>query len=446
MVSGSTSSFSWLLLNSGRETETFCKDFVFTIFIGCWVFSGTSKVACMHTWPVMLKPLMLTALCFAIALGVMAFIPRPVDPEAALESLPLARTRLPSNPDLFKAGSPTDERRAPLSPIRTGLPVVTYNNAGNAGELSGESLSPDCNTSQANIINREAITPEPPHLWQGFPSKHSSHGNEDRTRGGTISTRNAPGGFGGSTSGSVPQRADSFGQKYLSYSPTSSRVPVRSRASMIRPAVGGKSTPAAKFRPNRISIPKPRHDALPPIPLRNPPSLVTMPRDHAIEYPRAPRVFPALSNNSALIPPWDDSQPTSPEQALITTPDVYSFHPAPENVHSVMVEPPPYVLLPSVSTPRVERFQDLSAFWGPSSPRDTSAGNNASFVAGGSNAPPVRSASQPRRTVQRPGEGTTHHAGNPPVKKVRFSRRSSDEQVLDQTQWWGLVRGAATKP
>ena len=386
---------------------------------------------------------MLTALCFAIALGVMACIPRPVGPEAVLESLPLARTEgdgLPSNPDLFKAESPTDERRKnSLTPLRTGLPVVTYNNE--------RSLpSPPGNTPPVNSIHGETIPWEPPHTWQGFQSKNPRPGNENRTRGGTISTtRNAP---GGSTSiGSAPRRAESFSQKYSPYSPIPRLVPIHSRAltRMVRPVEGGKNTPAAEVGPNRTStFPKLRRDALSPIPLRNPPPLrlVTLPHDRATEYP--PRVFSALNNSSVLTPPWDDSQQAYPDPVRKTMPEVYSFHPAPENVNSVLVEPPPYGLLPSVPSPRTARFQDLSAFYGPN---DTSAGENASFATGGSNAPVVRSVSQPRKVVQRSGEeGTAHDVGVPPVKKVRFSRRSSDGQVLDQTQWWGLVRGAATKP
>lgn len=387
---------------------------------------------------------MLTVLCFSIALGVMAFIPRPVDPEARLESLPLEWTKgdvLPSNPDRLKAGSPSDERRRPpLPPVRIGLPVVTYNNG---GELPGESSSPDRNTPPLNNIRREAIPLEPPPIWQGFESKNSRHGNESRTRGGTISTRNAP---GGSTSiGSVPHGTDSFTQKYSSYSPVSSRVPIHPRAPMIRPAEGGntRNTPAARVWPNRVStFPKLRQVALPPIPLRDSPSLDTIPRDRATEYP--PRVFSALSNTSVLALPRDDSQPTYPDPARTTTLEAYSFHPASENVHSVVVDPPPYVLLPSVPTPRVERFEDLGSFWGPN---DTSAGNNASSATGGSDAPMARSVSPPRGTAQGQGEGTAHHAGViPPVKRVRFVRRSSDDQVLDQTQWWDLVRGAASKP
>jgi hypothetical protein len=384
------------------------------------------------------KALILTALCSAIALGVMAFIPRPVEPEAALESIPRAGTEqdvLPSNSDWLKAGGPTDERRTSLSSIGTELPVVTYNNG---GELPGEL---DRNTSPANSIHGDIITLEPPHHWHGFQSKDSRHSNENRTRDGTMPKRNAPG--GSTRIGSVPQHADSFCQKFFSCSPTS-RVPIYSRASVVRPAVGGKNIPVAKVRPNRTSsFPKPLHNASSPIPLRNSPSLVTMPHDRATEYP--PTVFSVLSNNLVPTSPWYDSPPTYPDPARTTTPNEYSFHSAPENVLSieVEVEPTPYALLPSVATPDVARFQDLGAFWGP---KDISSGNNASFATGGSNSPLMRSVSQPRRTVQRSGVGTAHHSSMHPVKEVPFLRRGSDGEVLDQTQWWGLVRSAATKP
>lgn len=380
---------------------------------------------------------MLTALCVAIVMGVMAFIPRPVEPEAALESLPPRRTEedvLPSNPDRLKAGSPTDERRSPLSPIGTRLPVVTYNNG---GALPGES---DRNTSPVNI-HREIITPEPTHLRHGFQRTNSRHSNdsESRTRDEMISTRNAPG-PGGSTRinpGSVPQHADSFSRKFFSYFPTP-QVPTYSRASMTRPAAGRKNTPAVKVRPNQNSTSpkpvKPPHDASSPIPLRSFPSVATMPRDRATGY--TPTVFPVLNNNSVLTPPWDDAPPTYPDHARTTTPNVYSPNSASENALPMEVQPTPYALIPSVPSPVAARFQDLSAFWGP---KDISSGSNASFASGGSNAPLIRNVSQPRRAEQRsgPGVSTAHPASIHPVK---------DEQVLDQKQWWGLVKGAATKP
>jgi len=379
---------------------------------------------------------MLAALCFAIALVVMAFIPRPVEPEAALESLPLAGTEkdcLPSNTYRVKTGSPTDKRRPSPSPIRTGPPV-------NGGELPGKSLSPDRNTFPVNSFHGEIIALEPLHPWQGFQSKNSRHSNETRTRGGTIlSTKNAPGGSG--DIGSVPQHADSFCRKFFSYFPTS-RIPTHLRTSMIRPTMGGKNTPTAKVRPNRISIfPKLQHDASSSIPLHNSPSLVTMPRDRAAEY--TPTAFSVLSNNPVLTSPSGDSQPTYLDHSRTTTPNVCSFRSSPASVHSKEVGPTPYVLHPSVPTPGVAHFQDLSAFWGP---KGTSSWNNASLAAGGSNLPLMRSASQPRRTVQRSGAGTVHRASTSPVKEVPFLRRGSDGQVLDQTQWWGLVRSAATKP
>lgn len=418
----------------------------------------------------------------------MAFIPRPVEPDAALESLPLEETGeddLPSNTNLFKAGSPSDERRTSLS-IRTVLPVVTNNNG---GELPWEPSPPDWNTSSVNSTHREIIT-VPSRMLQGFQSKDLRRSNETRTRGGTMFKRNGPG--GSSRIGSAPQRADSFCQNFLSYSPTS-RVPTNSRASMGKPAVRGKSTPStAKVRSSRNSTsPKLRRDIFKLSPsLRNSHSLATMPRDRATE--NTPSVFSIYSNNSVLTSPWDDLRPTYPDHGRTTTPNVFGLpppvttprnlateytptlasvlshylaptspgghsqreetyldhartttHSASENDHSTEAGPTPYILHPSVPTPVVARFQDFSTFW---SPRDISSGNNASFAAGGPNVPVMRSASQFRKTVQRSGERTVHRASVVPIKGDPFLRRGSDGQVLDKTQWWGLVKSAATKP
>ena len=380
----------------------------------------------------------------------MAFIPHPVEPdsEAVLESLQVVGTEmdaLPSNPDQLKARSPTDERRTSLTFIRTELPVVTYSSEDNRGEQRqrGVSLPPGRNTSPlaVNSSHREAITQEPPHVWLGFQGRNPGYSNGNLMRSGTMSTRDAP--SGGSTGiGSVPQRhgANSFSQKFSSYSPTP-RVPIPSPASMIRRAVGGNNALAAKVRPNQNStFPKLLRDTSSesPIPLRNSPSLVTMPRDRTPEY--MPTVF---NNNSAVTPPWNDSPPTYRDHAQTTTPNVYSLHPAPASVRPIEVEPTPYALLPSVPDPVVARSKDPSAFWGP---KDISSENNASFATGGPNAPLMRSVSRPRRIVQHSGAGATHHVKMPPINEVPFVRRGSDGQVTDQTQWWSLVAGAAARP
>lgn len=368
-------------------------------------------------------------------------MPRPVEPDAALESLPLEETGdddSPSNINRFKAGNLSDERRTSLFSIRTGLPVVTYNNE---GELPGESPPPDWNTSPVNSAHRERTT-VPPRIFHGFQSKKVRRSNETRTRGGTIS---APG--ESSQIDFAPQRADLFCQNFLTYSPTS-RVPTYSRASMGKPAVRGKSTPTVKVRSSRNSTsPKLRRDLFKLSPsLRNSSSLPTIPRDRATE--NTPSVFSVYSNNSVLTSPWDDLRPTYPDHARATTPSlpppvttprklateytptldsvlshylaptspgghsqreetypdhartttpyVDPSHSAPANGHSTEAGPTPYILHPSVPTPVVARFQDLSTFWGP---RDISSRNNASFAARGSNAPVMRSASQFRKTA-----------------------------------------------
>jgi hypothetical protein len=123
------------------------------------------------------------------------------------------------------------------------------------------------------------------------------------------------------------------------------------------------------------------------------------------------------------------------------TPSAYPHHPAATNVHFMWVEPIPYVLLPSVPTPGVARFQGLSPF---GDPKDLSSGD-ASFAASGSNAPLLRGISQPHRTVQRSGGSTAHHPSMPPIKESPYLQRDIDGQASDQTQWWGLVKSAAAQ-
>jgi hypothetical protein len=101
---------------------------------------------------------MFTVFCFAIALGIMAFIPRPV------ETLPGEKEdgMLPS-PASFRAGSPTDEER-PMSfysiDSRTGL--ISYNDQ---GVLPDGPLYPDRDTTLVNGAPRGTITVGPPLLW-----------------------------------------------------------------------------------------------------------------------------------------------------------------------------------------------------------------------------------------------------------------------------------------
>jgi hypothetical protein len=91
----------------------------------------------------MLRSHVLIALCFAVALGVMAFIPQLMESSPGTEEYGLT-----SNPDCLGASSPTaDEQRTFLFSIRTGSPVI---------ELP-ESLSPNRNT-----FHRLIITPSRP--------------------------------------------------------------------------------------------------------------------------------------------------------------------------------------------------------------------------------------------------------------------------------------------
>ena len=370
-------------------------------------------------------------LCFAIALGVMAFIPRPVEflPETEEDDAPLT-------PASFKAGSPSDEHHT-ISfysiDSRTGL--VTYNNR---GELSEASLSPDWDSSPVNGAHRETITVEPPRLWwQNFQRPNLRHSN-DTTYGGVMSMRNAP--KEGASVVSGPQRVDSVYRNPFS-DPSPPLVPT-SQASKIRPGVG-ESSSIAEDRPNLSSaFSELKHDGLSPVSPPNSPLPVTTPRDRATEY--TPTLYSTRSHYSVRASSGDHSlqDQTYPDSARTATPRVCSFHSSAASVHSMWVESP-LVLPPLVLTPDVARFRGISSLLGP---KISPSGSNASFAAKGPFVPLSLKVSEPSRTVQHNGELSGHRPYISPIQETPFVRRGSDEQVLDQTQWWRLVLNAAAKP
>ncbi|KAI0256743.1 hypothetical protein BJV78DRAFT_305465 [Lactifluus subvellereus] len=99
----------------GFGTRTACRGFVFTIFIGCWAFSGI-------------------VLCFAVILGVMAFVPRPVKPLSGEKE-----DGWPPSPGSFTSGDLSNEQR-PLSihSIDSHTGLVPYKDQ---GEFPQETLS-----------------------------------------------------------------------------------------------------------------------------------------------------------------------------------------------------------------------------------------------------------------------------------------------------------------
>jgi len=252
--------------------------------------------------------------------------------------------------------------------------------------------------------------------------------------------RNAPRERANVVSG--PQRVDSLYRSPFC-DPSPPPVSIYPRASTIRPDVGGENSSISEDRPNLSStFSELKRGALSPIALRNTPPPVTMPRDRATEYTST--LHSILSHYSDPASPGDHSQleQTYPDGARTATNSVYSFHSSAASVHSMWVESTPSVPPPPVPALDIAHFRGHSSFLGP---KDPSSGNNASFVAG-SNAPLKRKVSEPSRTVQHYGELSAHQSYVSPVEESPLSRRGSDGQVLDPTQWRRLVLSAAAKP
>ncbi|KAH9043190.1 hypothetical protein EDB85DRAFT_921377 [Lactarius pseudohatsudake] len=120
----------------GFGTETVCRQFTFAIFIGCCVFTATM-------------------LFFAIILGIMAFLPRPVESNGEED--------FPPSPASFTAGSLYDGRPPSFHSFD---PRMGYDD---------KSAFPDESLSSARALALANGAPqEPPRLWQGFQTRNST--------------------------------------------------------------------------------------------------------------------------------------------------------------------------------------------------------------------------------------------------------------------------------
>ncbi|KAI9510876.1 hypothetical protein F5148DRAFT_489760 [Russula earlei] len=340
------------------------ENFVFTILIGCWVFSGI-------------------VLCVAIALGIMAFIPRPV------ESLPGGDDdEDPSSPGSFKAGTPSEERQISFYSVDSRTGLVSYQDQ---GDISEESLSPDHDLTPVNESGHATVVGEPPLLWQGFQSKlRLSNGTPPYDA--AMSMRNAPGERTSLVSG--PQRTDPYIRNPFR-DPSLAPAFVHSPASMVKTGVGGEKLPGAPAPLDRT------HEAFSPISLHDPPPLVTIQRERATEY--TPVLDSILNHYSrpAAVGNNSQSEEASPGLARMITSGAFSHHSAAASVHSKWEASTPHTLPPPVLTPGAARFQQPSRASGGL--KELSLLHNPLFGAGGPNAALKRQASDPTRTVQRFG-------------------------------------------
>lgn len=267
----------------GFDSEAFCKDFVFVIFIGCWVFSGM-------------------ILCFSIVLGVMAFLPRPVD---SLSGSGDAKF-LPS-PASFKAGSPG---RPPsfhfISPY--------YGKS----EYPDESFFPARTPVMANISAKTTIT------MTDSPEKPASVDVKSRRRQPD------------------PLPLDLFS------APSPSSLPVYTSALEI----GNESPSVSLSMPMRIpTIPKVMYGS-------RAMTSDSMYHDRAAPYTPTSYTDPSAHSSSATLRESHQPGHLYPDLVQPATPSVYSSHSASVSVHSTWgVSPSSHILPPPVLTADVAKHQ-----------------------------------------------------------------------------------------
>ncbi|KAF8274971.1 hypothetical protein EI94DRAFT_14528 [Lactarius quietus] len=363
----------------GFDTETFCKDFVFAIFSGCWIISGS-------------------ILCFSITLGIMAFLPRPVESVSGS-----AEAGSPFSPASFKAGSFFDEERPPslhFFDSRMGsIPL------GDTGEFPDESLSPARTRVPVNRAPQKS-----PHLWQS--SQTQRLGNSANGPMHTKTTITKADGPVKPASVDVKSERQDTGSLYLnlfsarSPSPLPNHTPA-SEASNESPSVS-RNMPSWPH-----TAPKLMYGA----------RSVTMDHNRAAPYTPTIHADPGAHSFSATFRESHQPYHMYPDVVQTASPRVYSLHSATASVYSKWTVSPPHNLPPPVLTPRVAHSTHFHLQDPPSKYR-------------------ARKTSEPNG-----GDRNISRRSNiSPVTEGSFQRRGSDGQVVDHTQWRRLVLGAADKP
>lgn len=364
---------------------------------------------------------MLTVLCFAIALGIMAFIPRPAESFLGGEDVP-------PSPASFGMGSPADEEKHTSFysiDSRTGL--VTYKDQG--ALLDAAAHSPGSDSTPISGAHQETIVKGPPRLLQRFQnSRILSFSRDNSANDGTISRRDTR--RDRTSVVSELQWVELF-QNDPFRDPTSPPTSINSQASMIRTYVGGEISPLSEDRPDCT---------LSSVPLRDPPTLVTTRRDRATDY--TPTLY-SIHNHSLPRSFESNSKPeqTSPNRLQTMTPSAYSFHSLAASAHSKWAEPTSHAVPPPALTPSLARFHEPNVFWGLTGPTYV-----APFGDRGSKPGIVRKISESAGTMQRFRGDVVRRPTDLHVKESPFPRSGSDGQVRDRTQWQRLVLGAAVKP
>ncbi|KAI9466255.1 hypothetical protein BJY52DRAFT_1240692 [Lactarius psammicola] len=358
----------------GFDTEAVCKEFVFAISIGCWVFSGI-------------------ILCFSIVLGIMAFLPRPVESLSGS-----GEEDFPPSPASFKAGSLYDGRPPSFHSFDPRMGEFSYDDK---SEFLDESLSP------AHTLNHLV-------LWQSFQTRNNT---DDPIYAQTIITRtDGPMKPVGVDVKSGRQKADSLYLNPFS-APSPPPLPVY--------------TPASETSNESPSVSPSMPSRLPTVP-----ELMYGARADSMHYDRAAPYTPTIyTDPSAHSLPATFRGSHQPRHTL-TCPVFHSFHSATASIHSKWAVSPSHVLSPPVFAPGVAYSKHPSGSLHLQDPPSTYHAQNTR----------KRNVSVPNITVPDHGEALAPQSYTSPVTESSLQRRGSDGQVVDHAQWQRLVLGAAAKP
>lgn len=357
----------------GFGTETVCRQFTFAIFIGCCVFT-------------------VTMFLFAIILGIMAFLPRPVESNGEED--------FPPSPASFKAGSLYDGRPPSFHSFD---PRMGYDDK---GAFPDESLS-----SARALALANSAPQEPPPLWQDFQTRNST---DDPIYAQTMIARtDSP----MKPPGVDVKKADSFYFNPFS-SPSPPPLPVYTPASET-----GNEPPSVPLTiPGRLpTVPELMYGA------RGMTS-DSMPHDRAAPYTLTINTDPSANSLPATFRGSHQPRHLYPDPVQTAMPRVSSFHSTTASIHSKWAMSPSHVLPPPDFASGASGLQDLPTLHHA---QDTTLKRNASV---------------PNVTAPNHGGNLARRSYILPVTESALQRRGSDGQVVDHAQWQRLVLGAAAKP
>src|SRR6266702_1695616 len=345
---------------------------------------------------------MLTVLFFSIILGIMAFLPRPVESSGDED--------FPPSPASFTSGSPFDGRPPSFHSFDPRMRQFPYDDK---SEFLDESLSPARTLALVN-----GAPQEPPRLWQSFQTRNST---DDPIYAQTIITRTySPMKPVGVDVKSGRQKTDSLYLNPFS-APSTPPLPVYTPAS----ETGNESPSVSPSMPSQLpTVPELMYGA----------RADSMHHDRAAPYTPTIYTDPIAHSLPATFRGSHQPRHMYPDPVQTAVPRVSSFHSSTASVHSKWAVSPSHVLPPPVLTPSVAHSNHPSGFFHLQDLPSTYHAQDTTLK---------RNVSVPNMNH---GGGLARQSYTLPVAESSLQRRGSDGQVVDQAQWRGVVLGAVAKP